>query len=365
MVSEFLPFLAMVLVQLGYAVMNIVSKLAMDTGMKPLVLVVYRQIFATLAILPFAYFLERPRITMPILFQTFLCSLTGATINQVFYFIGLKLSTPTIGCALTNTLPAITFILAVIFRQESMGIKKMAGQAKVMGTTVCVAGAMLLSFYHGPILNIGESSIHWKYAENASATNSSGGSNSVVGALFVIASALGWAVWFIIQARLSVTFPAPYTTTALMCFMATIECGIIGVSVEHKLSAWSLRSPIRIVASVYAGVVCNALAFCLMSYSIQRKGALYVSVFSPLMLVLVAILSWALLREKLSVGTLTGSLLIVSGLYAVLWGKEKETKLDNMSENGVAAKEDEDHRKDDLEFQMPAISNANNHHSSG
>jgi len=41
------------------------------------------------------------------------CRATG---NMVLYFIGLKNSSPTIGCALTNTLPAFTFILAVLFR---------------------------------------------------------------------------------------------------------------------------------------------------------------------------------------------------------------------------------------------------------
>ena len=40
-----------------------------------------------------------------------------------------------------------------------------------------------------------------------------------------------------------------------------------------------------------------------MSWCIQRKGPLYVSVFSPLLLVIVAILSWALLQEKLYEGT--------------------------------------------------------------
>ncbi|GAB2212204.1 hypothetical protein Droror1_Dr00025555 [Drosera rotundifolia] len=47
----------------------------------------------------------RPRITKEILFQIFLCSLFGATLNQVFYFIGLKNSTVTISCALGNILP--------------------------------------------------------------------------------------------------------------------------------------------------------------------------------------------------------------------------------------------------------------------
>lgn len=51
------------------------------------------------------------------------------------------------------------------------------------------------------------------------------------------------------------------------------------------------------------GVVASALAFCLMSWAMQRKGPLYVSVFSPLLLVVVAIFSWALLEEKLYTGT--------------------------------------------------------------
>lgn len=54
-----LPFLAMVLVQIGYAGMNITSKMAMEAGMKPLILVAYRQIFATIATFPVAFFLER------------------------------------------------------------------------------------------------------------------------------------------------------------------------------------------------------------------------------------------------------------------------------------------------------------------
>lgn len=41
------------------------------------------------------------------------CRATG---NQVFYYVGLKYSSPTIACALTNVLPAATFLLALLFR---------------------------------------------------------------------------------------------------------------------------------------------------------------------------------------------------------------------------------------------------------
>lgn len=57
--GEMMPFTLMVLLQVGYAGMNIISKLAMDSGFNPFVLVTYRQIFATIATFPLAFFLER------------------------------------------------------------------------------------------------------------------------------------------------------------------------------------------------------------------------------------------------------------------------------------------------------------------
>ena len=57
--GSMIPLSAMIIVQLGYAGMNIISKLAMQSGMNPLVLVAYRQIFATAAIAPVAYWFER------------------------------------------------------------------------------------------------------------------------------------------------------------------------------------------------------------------------------------------------------------------------------------------------------------------
>ncbi|KAG8389922.1 hypothetical protein BUALT_Bualt01G0029300 [Buddleja alternifolia] len=98
MEGNFLPFFIMAMLQLGFAVMNITSKLALDSGMHPFVFVAYRQIFASVAIAPFAYFFER------------------VTLNQFSYFVGLKNSSPTIGCALANISPAVTFILAALFR---------------------------------------------------------------------------------------------------------------------------------------------------------------------------------------------------------------------------------------------------------
>ena len=55
------PPVAMVLVQLGFAGMNVVSKLALDAGMSPYVLIAYRNLIAAAVISPIAYLVERYR----------------------------------------------------------------------------------------------------------------------------------------------------------------------------------------------------------------------------------------------------------------------------------------------------------------
>lgn len=112
------------------------------------------------------------------------------------------------------------------------------------------------------------------------------------------------------------------------------------------------------------------------------------SVFNPLLFIVVAILSWMLLQEKLYVGTciyklllrlfplesyqqvptccfvvnysvvfyvsVVGSVLIVMGLYTVIWGKKRATKA--MS-NGGDEREENPEAKGDQEMQCSEIPN--------
>lgn len=53
------PYIAMLFVQLVYAGMALFSKAAISKGMNPYVFVAYRQAFATIALAPFAFLLDR------------------------------------------------------------------------------------------------------------------------------------------------------------------------------------------------------------------------------------------------------------------------------------------------------------------
>ncbi|KAF3559300.1 hypothetical protein F2Q69_00017797 [Brassica cretica] len=113
------PYFAMICLQFGYAGMNLVTKTVLDRGMSHYVLVAYRNAFATAAIAPFAFLSERKvrsKMTFSIFMHIFVLALLGPVIDQNLYYIGLKLTSPTFSTAVSNIVPAITFILATLFR---------------------------------------------------------------------------------------------------------------------------------------------------------------------------------------------------------------------------------------------------------
>jgi len=120
-------------------------------------------------------------------------------------------------------------VLFCMVRQENLGIKKRAGLAKVFGTILCVSGALLLSFYHGKTIGLGQSSIHWRYAEKMEGTSSSGKGNMFLGPLVVILSTLVWAAWFIIQ-----VIKHQYILTSLIFLFKRIIIISLRFSERHK-----------------------------------------------------------------------------------------------------------------------------------
>lgn len=318
------PILAMICVQFGFAGMNIITKIAFNQGMSHFVLVVYRHAVATLVLLPFAFILERktrPILTFRVFCEIFFSALFGATLNQNFYYAALGYTSATFACAMSNMVPALTFVMAIPFGLERLGIRSFAGQAKVLGTIICIGGAMLMTFYKGIAIRLWPSAFHLKQGNARTHTSE----NFTKGAMFLVANCISWAIWYIIQAKMTKRYSAKYSSTALMCFLATIQSAIITLIFERDHpSVWVIGWDIKLLTAVYSGIVASGMAFCVMSWCINRKGPLFVTMFSPLLLIIVAVMSSIILDEKLHLGSVLGSILIIGGLYAVVWGKAKE-----------------------------------------
>ncbi|XP_037472674.1 WAT1-related protein At5g07050-like [Triticum dicoccoides] len=326
------PYIAMISLQFGYAGMNVLTKVSLNGGMSHYVLVVYRHAFATLAIAPFALFIERkvrPKMTWSIFFQIFVLALLGPVIDQNFYYVGLKYTGPTFACAMSNILPAMTFVMAVIFRMEKIELKKVRCQAKIFGTVVTVAGAMLMTLYKGPLMHLPWTNGHAQ-PSGVEAPGAAGVDPTArewfLGSLFIIIATLAWASLFILQTHTIKKYTAQLSLTTLICFIGTLQAIAVTFVMERRVSVWTIGFDMNLLAAAYAGIVTSSIAYYVQGLVIQKTGPVFASAFSPLMMIIVAVMGSFILSEKIYLGAVLGAVVIVVGLYAVLWGKHKETQ---------------------------------------
>ncbi|OMO96960.1 Drug/metabolite transporter [Corchorus olitorius] len=283
--------------------MSIIAKFALNQGMSQHVLVVYRHAIATLVIAPFALVFDRP------------------TIDQNLYYTGMKLTTATFTAAMCNVLPAFAFLMAWVFKLEKVHIRKLHSQAKILGTIVTVGGAMLMTLINGPKLPL-----PWTNSSNQHSSSSAPTSqNPIKGALMITVGCVCWAGFIILQAITLKSYPAELSLTALICLVGTIEGSVVALAMEGFNSAvWSIHLDAKLLAAAYSGIICSGIAYYVQGVIMKTRGPVFVTAFNPLSMVIVAILGSIVLSEIMYLGRVIGAIVIVIGLYLVLWGKSKD-----------------------------------------
>ncbi|KAK8709068.1 hypothetical protein V6N13_060099 [Hibiscus sabdariffa] len=232
---ESAPFAAMVAVELLDVGLSTLSKAAMSKGMSHFVFVVYSNALASTILLPAAFFFtrkKRPPITLPLLCKFFFLSIAGITVMQNCIFTGVSYSSPTLGSALANLIPAFTFLLAVVFRMEKLELRSTKSQIKILGTLVSIAGALVITLYKGPTILSPPAQPHSEPSPPTMLTTTS--NNWIIGGLFIAtacfslsANIIGQPVW-----------------DHSVCIVALIA--------ERNPNAWKLSPDIELVSVVYS-----------------------------------------------------------------------------------------------------------------
>ncbi|KAJ4962232.1 hypothetical protein NE237_022171 [Protea cynaroides] len=319
--------LAMLALQFGYAGFHVVSRAALNMGISKIVFPVYRNIIALLLLIPFAYFFEkRPTLTPSFLLQFFLLALIGITANQGFYLLGLDNTSPTFASAIQNSVPAITFLMAVILRIEHVRLNRRDGIAKVVGTLSCVAGASVITLYKGPTI-FGPEAPHLQLHDTSLFLTQLGdakGKNWTLGCVYLIGHCLSWSGWLVLQAPVLKKYPARLSVTSYTCFFGVLQFLAIAAVFERDSQAWLVHSGAELFSVFYAGVVASGIAFAVQIWCIDRGGPVFVAVYQPVQTLVVAIMASITLGEQFYLGGIIGAVLIIIGLYLVLWGKSEE-----------------------------------------
>ncbi|OVA19944.1 Drug/metabolite transporter [Macleaya cordata] len=292
--------LAMVFIQLTYAGMVMLSKVALKDGMSPLVFVAYRQTIAVIVLAPFAFALEREKV--PLSFynfcKIFLLALCGLTLSMDLYYFSLRFTSATFASTILSLIPVVTFILSIFLRMESVDCSTIYGQCKIGGVVLSVGGTLVLSLYRGPALKFfnyrGTSLIHHIEEQNRN--------RFIEGPVLMFISVIAWSIWLILQAEMIKIYPNKLRFTTLQGSLSAVQSFITAVAFDRKLSSWRLGWDIQLLSLVYCGVFVTGISYGLQIWCVDKKGPFYVAMFSPLSLFVTAIFSGFVLAELLYTG---------------------------------------------------------------
>ncbi|XP_048590932.1 WAT1-related protein At5g64700 isoform X1 [Brassica napus] len=322
------PYMMVTMIQLIYAFMFLISKAVLDGGMNTFVFVFYRQAFATMFLAPLAFFFERksvPPLSFVTFIKIFMLSLFGVTLSLNLNGIALSYTSATLAAATTASLPAITFFLALFLGMETLTVKSIQGTAKLVGITVCMGGVITLALYKGPLLKL-PLCLHLYHHQNIPGHVSGGSTSWLKGCVLMVTSNILWGLWLVLQGRMLKVYPSKLYFTTLHCLLSSIQSFVIAIAVERDISAWKLGWNLRLVAVIYCGFIVTGVAYYLQSWVIEKRGPVFLSMFTPLSLFFTILSSAVLLCEIISLGSILGGLLLITGLYCVLWGKNREEK---------------------------------------
>ncbi|KAK7268746.1 hypothetical protein RIF29_21454 [Crotalaria pallida] len=322
----------MLLTRVGHTFLYLITDASLDHGMSPFVYVTYRHIVAGVVMFPFAYFLERnvrPRLTFALFLEIFVLSLIGISLPLNMYFASLKYTSSTFVASVVNTIFPITFIIAVSLRFEVLDLRHPRGIAKVLGTLISLAGVMIMTLYKGPIMrNLYGPLIHVQGKSGAIHES------WLKGSILSVLSCVAWSIWFIMQAAILKRYPAQLSLTTWMNLVGAAQSAFFTVIAErNNPSSWSIGLNIDLWSTLYGGIVLSGLIYYTQLWCTEQKGPVFITVFNPLSSILVAILAYFVLGEKLYLGSIIGSIIVIIGLYLLLWGKEGDQEVHNIKAN--------------------------------
>ncbi|KAL5706891.1 hypothetical protein ACHQM5_024999 [Ranunculus cassubicifolius] len=343
-------YIVVVAIQSIYAGMFLLSKAAFDGGMNSFVFVFYRQAFATIFLVPLAVIFERkntPSLSFVVFGKIFALSLFGITICLNVYGIGLIYTSATLAAATANTLPVITFFLAVLIRVETVNLKTLSGATKIFGVLICLSGAATLAFYKGPHLK--PLIHHHLFGQPTSVVGPHSSTTWIKGCFLMLTSNILWGFWLVLQGKVLACFPSKLVFTTLQCFLSTIQSFILAIAMERNTQAWKLHLDIRLLAVVYSGVVVTGFTFYLQAWCIEKKGPVFLAMSTPLSLIITILCSVLFMGQSICMGSILGGILLVGGLYSVLWGKNMEQKENEFTVEEGKSKE---RRNDKLDSEL-------------
>lgn len=269
--------------QAGFALFPVLGKLALAT-IPALPLAGLRVVCAALLLDGFRRLTSSEEIARPDRKRIFLYAVLGVSLNQVFFILGLSLTTAINTTILTATIPVFTYAAAVLLGRERLAARP------VVGLLLAGAGALVL-------LNV--QNFDWS-------------SRYVRGDLLLLGNALCYSFYLV----LSRPILAHYRVTTVVSRLFLYGAAPILLFTAPALSRWKPSNVTPVSWACFAGVVffCTVLPYLLNSWALARAHASRVAFYVFLQPVIASVLAVLILKEIFPLRTAIAALLIFAGL---------------------------------------------------
>lgn len=285
--SNFAPHIALFAVQVFFGSATVLGKFAL-LAFPPNALVGFRIGGAALAF----YFLQRFRGSLALdnrrdYLQFAFFALIGVTLNQLFFFKGLSLTTAVNTSLIAVTIPIFTILISALIGNDFLS------RRKVFGIVLAAVGVIYL----------------------INPTKASFGSETTQGDILIILNSLCYAFYVAISKKLISQYGALKSIAWLFLFASVINVPIGLVSLQTvNLSEVSMNSWLFVAGLVIFPTI---LSYFWNAWALSRVEPSIVAVYiylQPLMGFLAAIL---FLGEHFSVRLLISAILVFAGVFLV------------------------------------------------
>ncbi|XP_030482847.1 WAT1-related protein At5g40230 [Cannabis sativa] len=323
--KQVIPFIAMAAMECINVGLNTLYKAASTKGLSYFVFVTYSYAFGSITLLPLLFIFPRrgglPPFTTSIFYRIVLLSVIGFGGNMCI-FKGIEYSSPTLATAMSNLSPAFTFVLAVIFRMETLDFRRSSTIAKTIGTLLSISGALIAILYKGTkIFSSPSKETPFSVFDYSLRTSQP---NWVLGGLLLVAFCVLVSIWYILQTQLIKEYPAELTVVVLYSLCTAIVGAVVSFIVGTDINDWTLRTDKALVTIILYGFLGPSFSAAVHTWGLLLKGPVYVSIFKPFSIVIAAVMGVIFLGDALYIGSVIGATILLFGLYAVVWGKAKE-----------------------------------------
>lgn len=131
------------------------------------------------------------------------------------------------------------------YRFEKLNMKTKVGYGVVLGTMISLGGALLLTMYQGIPL----SKLH---AQATTSNVHAGHENWIKGCVLLFTGVTLFSSWMLIQAKINVNYPCPYSSTVMLSVFGTFQCAILSLFKTRHVDEWILRDKLTIITVIVA-----------------------------------------------------------------------------------------------------------------